>query len=176
MKAVVLHEYGGPEKLRFEDNVPEPQMSGGTVLIAAADAGPGDGFEDAAGADTADDVIGGVTEDDVAGGVPGDAPDGPEHNILRRNSGRDDAAGAGVDQELGFQRREREERDEKAHAVVLSGTRYVNTVSLTVRHALNRDGASRNRRNEKDSIGSAPAEGWCGATESSGRSTSDRIH
>ena len=35
MKAVVLHEYGGPEKLRFEANVPEPQMSGGTVLIAA---------------------------------------------------------------------------------------------------------------------------------------------
>ena len=36
MKAVVLHEYGGPEKLRFEDNVPEPQISGGTVLIATA--------------------------------------------------------------------------------------------------------------------------------------------
>jgi NADPH:quinone reductase-like Zn-dependent oxidoreductase len=36
MKAVVLHEYGGPEKLRFEDNVPEPQISGGTVLIEAA--------------------------------------------------------------------------------------------------------------------------------------------
>src|ERR1700728_4866936 len=36
MKAVVLHEYGGPEKLRFEDNVPEPQLSGDTVLIAAA--------------------------------------------------------------------------------------------------------------------------------------------
>ena len=35
MKAVVLHEYGGPEKLRFEDNVPEPQISGGTVLIEA---------------------------------------------------------------------------------------------------------------------------------------------
>src|SRR5580658_1126268 len=33
MKAVVLHEYGGPEKLRFEDNVPEPQISGDTVLI-----------------------------------------------------------------------------------------------------------------------------------------------
>jgi hypothetical protein len=33
MKAVVLDEYGGPEKLRFEDNVPEPQISGGTVLI-----------------------------------------------------------------------------------------------------------------------------------------------
>ena len=36
MKAVVLHEYGGPEKLRFEENVPEPQMSGSTVLIATA--------------------------------------------------------------------------------------------------------------------------------------------
>ena len=36
MKAVVLHEYGGPEKLRFESGVPEPQVSGGTVLIAAA--------------------------------------------------------------------------------------------------------------------------------------------
>src|SRR5450432_500302 len=36
MKAVVLHEYGDPEKLKFEDNVPEPQISGGTVLIAAA--------------------------------------------------------------------------------------------------------------------------------------------
>jgi NADPH:quinone reductase-like Zn-dependent oxidoreductase len=36
MKAVVLHEYGGPEKLRFEENVPEPQISGSTVLIQAA--------------------------------------------------------------------------------------------------------------------------------------------
>ena len=36
MRAVVLHEYGGPEKLKFEVNVPEPQMSGSTVLIAAA--------------------------------------------------------------------------------------------------------------------------------------------
>lgn len=36
MKAVVLHEYGGPEKPRFENNVPEPQMSRGTVLIATA--------------------------------------------------------------------------------------------------------------------------------------------
>jgi NADPH:quinone reductase-like Zn-dependent oxidoreductase len=33
MKAVVLHEYGGPEKLKFEENVPEPQVSGDTVLI-----------------------------------------------------------------------------------------------------------------------------------------------
>jgi NADPH:quinone reductase-like Zn-dependent oxidoreductase len=35
MKAVVLHEYGGPEKLKFEDNVPDPQLSGDTVLIAS---------------------------------------------------------------------------------------------------------------------------------------------
>ncbi|HET6143521.1 MAG TPA: NADP-dependent oxidoreductase [Candidatus Acidoferrales bacterium] len=36
MKAVVLHEYGGPEKLKFEESVPEPQISGRTVLIATA--------------------------------------------------------------------------------------------------------------------------------------------
>jgi NADPH:quinone reductase-like Zn-dependent oxidoreductase len=36
MRAVVLHEYGGPEKLKFEVNVPEPQLSGSTVLIATA--------------------------------------------------------------------------------------------------------------------------------------------
>jgi NADPH:quinone reductase-like Zn-dependent oxidoreductase len=36
MKAVVLHEYGGPEKLKFEDGVRDPQVSGDTVLIAAA--------------------------------------------------------------------------------------------------------------------------------------------
>jgi len=36
MKAIVLHEYGGPEKLKFEDNVPDPQVGGNTVLIAAA--------------------------------------------------------------------------------------------------------------------------------------------
>ena len=36
MKAVVLNEYGGPENLKFEDNVAEPQVSGNTVLIAAA--------------------------------------------------------------------------------------------------------------------------------------------
>jgi NADPH:quinone reductase-like Zn-dependent oxidoreductase len=36
MRAVVLDEYGGPEKLKFEDNVAEPQVSGSTVLIAAA--------------------------------------------------------------------------------------------------------------------------------------------
>ena len=38
MKAVVLHECGGPEKLKFEDHVPEPQISERTVLIAAAGA------------------------------------------------------------------------------------------------------------------------------------------
>jgi NADPH:quinone reductase-like Zn-dependent oxidoreductase len=36
MKAVVLEEYGGPEKLKFEDKVADPQISGNTVLIAAA--------------------------------------------------------------------------------------------------------------------------------------------
>jgi NADPH:quinone reductase-like Zn-dependent oxidoreductase len=35
MKAVVLREYGSPEKLKFEDDVPDPQISGDTVLIAA---------------------------------------------------------------------------------------------------------------------------------------------
>src|SRR5271155_386588 len=35
MKAVVLHEYGGPEKLKLEDGVPDPQISGDTVLVAA---------------------------------------------------------------------------------------------------------------------------------------------
>src|ERR1700683_2155637 len=35
IKAVVLNEYGGPEKLTFEDHVREPQISGNTVLIAA---------------------------------------------------------------------------------------------------------------------------------------------
>src|ERR1700723_860538 len=36
MKAVVLHEYGGPGKLKLEDDVPDPQISESTVLIAAA--------------------------------------------------------------------------------------------------------------------------------------------
>src|SRR5271170_8037780 len=36
MKAVVLHEYGGPKKLKLEDGVPDPQISGDTVLVAAA--------------------------------------------------------------------------------------------------------------------------------------------
>lgn len=35
MKAVVLHEYGGPEKLRFEKDVPDPEIRENTVLIAA---------------------------------------------------------------------------------------------------------------------------------------------
>ncbi len=42
MRAVVLHEYGGPENLKFEDSVPDPQINGNTVLIAAvaADVNP----------------------------------------------------------------------------------------------------------------------------------------
>src|ERR1700743_69402 len=36
MKAVILEEYGGPEKLKFEENVPDPQVRGNTVLIATA--------------------------------------------------------------------------------------------------------------------------------------------
>jgi NADPH:quinone reductase-like Zn-dependent oxidoreductase len=36
MRAVLLREYGGPEKLKCEDNVPSPQISGSTVLIVAA--------------------------------------------------------------------------------------------------------------------------------------------
>jgi NADPH:quinone reductase-like Zn-dependent oxidoreductase len=35
MKAVVLHEYGGPEKLKFEIDVPDPEVHESTVLIAA---------------------------------------------------------------------------------------------------------------------------------------------
>src|ERR1700684_312803 len=36
MKAVGLHEDGGPEEVKFEDDGPDPQMNGSTVLIAAA--------------------------------------------------------------------------------------------------------------------------------------------
>jgi NADPH:quinone reductase-like Zn-dependent oxidoreductase len=36
MKAVVLNEYGGPENLIFEEDVPDPLTGGNTVLIAAA--------------------------------------------------------------------------------------------------------------------------------------------
>jgi len=35
MKAVVLHEYGGPDKLKFENDVPDPEVRENTVLIAA---------------------------------------------------------------------------------------------------------------------------------------------
>jgi len=35
MKAVVLNEYGGPENLKFEEEVPDPLTGGNTVLIAA---------------------------------------------------------------------------------------------------------------------------------------------
>ena len=33
MKAVLFYQYGGPETLRYEDNVPEPAMGPDTVLI-----------------------------------------------------------------------------------------------------------------------------------------------
>ena len=36
MRAVRIHEYGGPEQLRFEENVPEPQVTADTVLIETA--------------------------------------------------------------------------------------------------------------------------------------------
>ena len=36
MKATVLHEYGGPEKLVYDEEFPEPQVSGSTVLVRAA--------------------------------------------------------------------------------------------------------------------------------------------
>jgi len=36
MKAVRLHEYGGPENLRFETDVPVPAMDADSVLIAAS--------------------------------------------------------------------------------------------------------------------------------------------
>src|ERR1700692_4107188 len=39
MKAVRIHEYGGPEQLRFEEGVPEPHVTADTVLIEAAAAG-----------------------------------------------------------------------------------------------------------------------------------------
>jgi NADPH:quinone reductase-like Zn-dependent oxidoreductase len=35
MKAVRIHEYGGPEQLKFEDGVPEPAVTEDTVLIEA---------------------------------------------------------------------------------------------------------------------------------------------
>ena len=36
MKAVRLYEYGGPENLKFEDNVPEPALGDDSVLVEAA--------------------------------------------------------------------------------------------------------------------------------------------
>lgn len=36
MKAIRIYEYGGPEQLRFEEGVPEPQVTADTVLIEAA--------------------------------------------------------------------------------------------------------------------------------------------
>src|SRR5258708_9544482 len=36
MKAVRLHEYGGPENLKFEVDVPEPTLTADSVLVAAA--------------------------------------------------------------------------------------------------------------------------------------------
>jgi NADPH:quinone reductase-like Zn-dependent oxidoreductase len=36
MKAVRMYEYGGPEQLKLEDGVPDPQVTGDTLLIEAA--------------------------------------------------------------------------------------------------------------------------------------------
>jgi NADPH:quinone reductase-like Zn-dependent oxidoreductase len=36
VKAVRLHEYGGPETLKYEDNVPEPALSEDAVLVEAS--------------------------------------------------------------------------------------------------------------------------------------------
>jgi NADPH:quinone reductase-like Zn-dependent oxidoreductase len=36
VKAVRLHEYGGPENLKYEDNVPEPELSEDAVLVEAS--------------------------------------------------------------------------------------------------------------------------------------------
>jgi len=36
VKAVRLYEYGGPENLKYEDNVPEPTLSDDSVLVEAA--------------------------------------------------------------------------------------------------------------------------------------------
>src|SRR5580700_3724821 len=33
MKAVRLYEYGGPENLKFEDDVPEPALNDDSVLV-----------------------------------------------------------------------------------------------------------------------------------------------
>jgi NADPH:quinone reductase-like Zn-dependent oxidoreductase len=36
MRAVRLYEYGGPENLKFEVNVPEPTLGADSVLVEAA--------------------------------------------------------------------------------------------------------------------------------------------
>jgi NADPH:quinone reductase-like Zn-dependent oxidoreductase len=36
MKAVRIHEYGGPERLQFDDDVPDPQLHPDSVLIQSA--------------------------------------------------------------------------------------------------------------------------------------------
>ena len=36
MKAVRLHEYGGPENLRYESDVPDPTVTADSVLVEAA--------------------------------------------------------------------------------------------------------------------------------------------
>jgi NADPH:quinone reductase-like Zn-dependent oxidoreductase len=36
LKAVRLYEYGGPENLKYEDDVPEPTLSDDSVLVEAA--------------------------------------------------------------------------------------------------------------------------------------------
>jgi NADPH:quinone reductase-like Zn-dependent oxidoreductase len=36
MKAVRIYEYGGPETLKYEIDVPEPSLGADTVLIEAA--------------------------------------------------------------------------------------------------------------------------------------------
>ena len=36
MKAVRLHEYGGPENLKFDLDVPDPELGADSILIEAA--------------------------------------------------------------------------------------------------------------------------------------------
>src|ERR1700761_5652132 len=36
MKAVRIHAYGGPEELKFEEGIPEPQVAANAVLIKSA--------------------------------------------------------------------------------------------------------------------------------------------
>jgi len=44
MRAVRIYEYGGPERLRFEENLPDPVMQSASVVIktAAASVNPVD--------------------------------------------------------------------------------------------------------------------------------------